>query len=44
MVEIPSKLSTEQTELLRKFESLEKDGKSHPMHHGFFERVKRIFD
>ena len=44
LVEIPSKLSAEQAEVLRKFESLEKDGKSHPLHHGFFERVKRIFD
>ena len=44
MVEIPTKLSNEQIEVLKRFESLENDGKSHPMHHGFFERVKRIFD
>jgi molecular chaperone DnaJ len=44
MVEIPTKLSAEQIEVLRRFQSLEGDGKSHPLHHGFFERVKRIFD
>ena len=45
MVEIPSKLSHEQIELLKKFAELShQDGKSHPLHHGFFERVKRIFD
>ncbi|MBC7395989.1 MAG: molecular chaperone DnaJ [Bdellovibrionales bacterium] len=46
MVEIPSKLSSEQIEVLKKFDELDKsrEGKSHPMHHGFFERVKRIFE
>ena len=44
MVEIPSKLTHEQIELLKQFQELGKDGKSHPLHHGFFERVKRIFD
>ncbi len=45
MVEVPVKLNPEQTEALRKFDELAKqDGKAHPLHHGFFERVKRIFD
>ncbi len=45
IVEIPTKLSSEQIDALRKFEDLDKkDGKSHPLHHGFFEQVKRIFD
>ncbi len=45
MVEIPSKLTAEQIEVLRKFDELDKkDGKAHPLHHGFFERVKRIFE
>lgn len=45
MVEIPTKMTAEQIEVLRHFEELDKkDGKAHPMHHGFFERVKRIFD
>lgn len=45
MVEIPSKLSPEQTALLKQFDELDKkDGKAHPLHHGFFDRVKRIFD
>jgi molecular chaperone DnaJ len=45
MVEIPSKLSSEQIEVLKRFDELDKkDGKAHPLHHGFFERVKRIFE
>ena len=44
MVEIPTKLSNEQIEVLKQFQLLENDSKSHPLHHGFFERVKRIFD
>ena len=45
MVEIPSKLTSEQIDLLRKFDDLDKkDGKAHPLHHGFFERVKRVFE
>ena len=44
MVEVPSKLSSEQIEVLKKFEELDQKDRSHPMHHGFFERVKRIFD
>ena len=44
LVEVPTKLSAEQIEVLRKFEDLDKSGKSHPMHQSFFERVKRIFE
>ena len=45
LVEIPTKMTSEQIDVLKKFEELDqKDGKAHPMHHGFFERVKRIFD
>jgi molecular chaperone DnaJ len=45
VVEVPSKLSGEQADLLRKFAELtQKDGKSHPLSHGFFERVRRIFE
>ena len=45
MVEIPSKLTPEQTAVLRQFEEIsQKDTKAHPLHHGFFDRVKRIFD
>jgi molecular chaperone DnaJ len=45
MVEIPSKLTAEQIAVLRQFEEIsQKDTKAHPLHHGFFERVKRIFD
>jgi DnaJ-class molecular chaperone len=44
-VEVPQKLSGEQIELLRKFDELTlKDHKAHPLHHGFFERVRRIFE
>ena len=45
MVEIPSRLTSEQADALRKFDELsQKDSKAHPMHHGFFDRVKRIFE
>ena len=45
MVEVPQKLSPEQADLLRRFSELtQKDGKAHPLHHGFFERVRRIFE
>jgi len=45
VVETPVKLSTEQRELLRKFdESLKGDDRSHtPREAGFFEGVKRFF-
>jgi molecular chaperone DnaJ len=44
MVEIPTKLSHEQIEVLKQCQSLENDGKSHPLHHGFFERVKQFLN
>ena len=45
MVETPVKLSSEQKELLRKFESSLKadDGRHSPREEGFFEGVKRFF-
>jgi molecular chaperone DnaJ len=45
MVETPVKLSSEQKELLRKFETSLKsdDGKHSPREEGFFEGVKRFF-
>ncbi len=44
LVEIPSKLSSEQVDLLRKFDELDKkDRRAHPLHKSFFERVKEIF-
>jgi len=45
IVEVPSRLTNEQAEHLRKFAELtQKDGRAHPLSHGFFERVKRIFN
>lgn len=45
VVETPVKLSSEQKELLRKFEASLKDGNAHhsPREEGFFEGVKRFF-
>jgi molecular chaperone DnaJ len=43
IVEVPTKLNSEQKELLRRFEETGPDG-SHPMHHSFFEKVKNLFD
>jgi molecular chaperone DnaJ len=45
MVETPVKLSSEQKELLRKFETSLKadDGRHTPREEGFFEGVKRFF-
>ncbi len=42
IVEIPSKLSSEQKELLRQFDETG-GASSHPLHHGFFEKVKNLF-
>ena len=42
IVEIPSKLSNEQKDLLKKFGEIGQDS-SHPMHHSFFEKVKNFF-
>jgi molecular chaperone DnaJ len=42
IVEVPSKLTTEQKDLLKRF--AESGGESaHPMHHSFFEKVKNLF-
>ncbi len=42
IVEVPSKLTSEQKDLLKRF--AECDGElSHPMHHNFFEKVKGFF-
>ena len=43
IVEVPSKLTAEQRELLKKFSESSGGESSHPMHHGFFEKVKNIF-
>lgn len=42
IVEVPTKLSSEQRELLSRFSALESQA-SHPMHQRFFERVKNLF-
>lgn len=42
IVEVPSKLTTEQRDLLKKFGELGSHG-SHPMHQSFFEKVKNLF-
>ncbi len=41
VLETPTKLSSEQKELLRRFDEL--GSESHPMHHRFFEKVKNFF-
>lgn len=41
-VETPKKLSSEQKKVLLKFNELEGES-NHPLHHGFFERVKNFF-
>jgi molecular chaperone DnaJ len=43
IVEVPSKLTPEQRELLKKFSESSGGESSHPMHHSFFEKVKNIF-
>jgi molecular chaperone DnaJ len=42
IVEVPSKLTAEQKEILRRFEESGADA-AHPMHHNFFEKVKTLF-
>ena len=42
LIETPSKLTSEQKDLLKKFDELG-GGTSHPVHHRFFERVKNFF-
>lgn len=43
IVEIPTRLNSEQKDLLRRFEESAAEG-AHPMHHNFFEKVKNLFD
>jgi len=43
IVEIPTKLNSEQKELLKKLGEIEHTSHSHPMHHNFFEKVKNLF-
>ncbi len=43
IVEIPSKLTPEQKELLKRFGENEGEIAAHPMHHNFFEKVKNLF-
>ncbi|MGZ3689234.1 MAG: molecular chaperone DnaJ, partial [Bdellovibrionota bacterium] len=42
VVEVPSKLNSEQRDLLKKFAEIESDN-SHPMHQTFFEKVRNLF-
>lgn len=44
IVETPTKLTREQRELLQKFDEGSKSGGHHPMRHGFFEKVRNLFD
>jgi len=43
IVEVPSKLTAEQKDILRRFEETGSDA-AHPMHHNFFEKVKNLFE
>ncbi|MBI5417989.1 molecular chaperone DnaJ [Candidatus Poribacteria bacterium] len=43
IVEIPSKLSSRQKELLKEFASLDKDQASQPLIRSFFDKIKEIF-
>lgn len=42
IVEVPTKITPEQRELLQKFSQSGADA-AHPMHHNFFEKVKNLF-
>ena len=42
IVEIPTKLSADQKDLLKRFAETDGDS-SHPMHHSFFEKVRHLF-
>jgi molecular chaperone DnaJ len=42
IVEVPTKLTSEQKDILRRFEESGSDG-AHPMHHNFFEKVRNLF-
>ncbi len=43
IVEVPSKLTSEQKDLLKRFADSGAGETSHPMHHSFFEKVKNLF-
>lgn len=43
IVEVPSKLTTEQKDLLKRFEESGGEAAAHPLHHSFFEKVKNLF-
>lgn len=43
IVEVPSKLTHEQKDLLKRFDETGADS-AHPMHHSFFEKVKNFFE
>ena len=43
IVEVPSRLNSEQKELLKRFEELGTES-ANPMHHRFFEKVKNFFE
>jgi molecular chaperone DnaJ len=42
IVEVPSKLTSDQKDLLKRFEASSGES-AHPMHHNFFEKVKNLF-
>ncbi len=42
-VETPTKLSTEQKDLLQRLQELENASSSNPMSRGFFDKVKDLF-
>ncbi len=42
LVETPTKLTSEQRELLKRFDEIDREG-THPMHHKFFEKMKDFF-
>jgi molecular chaperone DnaJ len=44
IVEVPSKLTAEQKDILRRFEETGGADTAHPMHHNFFEKVKNLFE
>jgi len=43
MVETPTKLNSEQRDLLKRFDEIDQES-THPMHHRFFEKMKNLFD
>ena len=43
IIETPTSLTSEQKEILKKFSETDLK-RSHPQHHGFFEKVKHLFE